>query len=927
MHLSARFVPWSLISTLWIASTAAAQCSSEWSDGYSSSRLGGVPAGTAVYDAGDGPRLFFSGSFSTRVVTESGLRDSVIGFNGTDIYVPGNPPLGGEATALAVFDDGDGPSLIALHEDRVWSFRDDTWTVLPGVFAQPPGVLVGPRLITAITFDDGSGEALYVGGDFRRIDGELFASVAKYDGMGWSNVGLGLELGEVLDLHVHDFGAGPELVAAGMFTQTGGAPIEQVARWTGTQWTSVGLAPRGGPVRALTSWNDGTQNLLVAGGRFGEAGSGLARRIAAFDGTSWSALGNGVGFASGGNNLEIGVYCLLSEPSPGGRLVVGGIFDEASGVSVGGVAAWDGTTWSELGTGIVPESGPLEVMTLTSVVLEGEERVVAGGRFEFEEAAGSNAAVLDGTTWRRLAEDGLGFYGSRTNDGVLWDDGQGESLYVAGRFERAGRVMAENIVRRDSQGHWESIAEGLEPAPQFQGILQLLAHDGPLRGSNADASGVYALGSFYVDSQFTQIARFDGTQWHAVSPFQGEIDCITIFDDGQGPRLFAGGTNRLLAIDGAGSESFDLTTSSDLSHYELRSLAAYQGQLYLQGFLLYSGLDLRGNLGRWDGSAFHPVDFAPWEMNTGSGEELVVFDPGSGPRLWCSIGGLVSLGPDGFSLHPFDPVTQPGNFVVKSFAVMERPGLPDQLVLGGQVANDGGRVRIFGEPGEQRFDREVTALFSGRTLDGRSAVYAGGSFRTRDRIQSALLAELSVSCETGSAYCFGDGELSPGCTPCPCGNEALSGSRSGCINMSGQGSRLVASGASSSSDDTLRFEVVGMPESTSAFLFSGANRLPANPSNPCFGLDTGVATAGDGLRCMGGNAVRHGARFSDDAGVIGQTNNGWGGSSPPGVGLLAQAGFSAGQTHHFQVIHRDAPASGCGTGINSTQGVSIVVEP
>ncbi|MEM7517790.1 MAG: hypothetical protein AAF368_12820, partial [Planctomycetota bacterium] len=165
----------------------------------------------------------------------------------------------------------------------------------------------------------------------------------------------------------------------------------------------------------------------------------------------------------------------------------------------------------------------------------------------------------------------------------------------------------------------------------------------------------------------------------------------------------------------------------------------------------------------------------------------------------------------------------------------------------------------------------------------------------------------------------------PGCTPCPCANDDVGGI-GGCRNDSGTGSRLIATGAASVAEDTLRFELQGMPATTSGTLFSGANQLPANAINPCFAFASGVDNLGDGLRCMGGSALRHGTRFSDTNGDIGETNNGWGPPNGPPGGLIAFSGFAAGQTRHFQVIHRDAASSGCGSGLNSSQGVTVTFD-
>ena len=183
-------------------------------------------------------------------------------------------------------------------------------------------------------------------------------------------------------------------------------------------------------------------------------------------------------------------------------------------------------------------------------------------------------------------------------------------------------------------------------------------------------------------------------------------------------------------------------------------------------------------------------------------------------------------------------------------------------------------------------------------------------------------------CSPFDSFCFGDGGNQVGCTFCPCGNDAPITSPTGCSNSTGSGAALLPSGVPSLTGDTLRFQMSGGTLFSFAVLTSGANRAPNNIANPCFGLDSGLqATTLDGLRCVVTSVQRHGSRPTDANGNVGVTTNGWGPPNGPPGGLLAMGGFTLGQTRHFQVIYRENPALGCGRGQNTTQGVTIVVEP
>ena len=90
-----------------------------------------------------------------------------------------------------------------------------------------------------------------------------------------------------------------------------------------------------GRIFALTVY-DGR---LIAAGAFLAAGDTVAGYIAAWDGASWTPLGDGF-------NDE--VYALAVYK---GCLVAGGIFTASGPVAVNHIAVWDGTSWSPLGSG------------------------------------------------------------------------------------------------------------------------------------------------------------------------------------------------------------------------------------------------------------------------------------------------------------------------------------------------------------------------------------------------------------------------------------------------------------------------------------------------------------------------------------------------------------------------------------------------
>jgi hypothetical protein len=143
----------------------------------------------------------------------------------------------------------------------------------------PMGISGGA--LAMISFDDGSGPALYVGGRFSTAGGVTVSHIARWDGQTWSALGTGVGGGEfpgVIALAVFDDGSGPALYAGGRFTMAGGVPASNLARWDGREWAAVGDFD--GQINALEVFDDGSGPALFAGGQFTSIGGVEANYIA-----------------------------------------------------------------------------------------------------------------------------------------------------------------------------------------------------------------------------------------------------------------------------------------------------------------------------------------------------------------------------------------------------------------------------------------------------------------------------------------------------------------------------------------------------------------------------------------------------------------------------------------------------------------------
>ncbi|MEW6467510.1 MAG: PKD domain-containing protein [Bacteroidota bacterium] len=200
---------------------------------------------------------------------------------------------------------------------------------------------------------------LIAGGDFTTADGNTCYRVAQWNGSNWSAIG-GLDTAfnnDVRALAVYN----GSLWVGGDFTNVNGCtPCDRVVRWGGTAWVggNSGVDIPGGldsTVRCF--YVDPQTNLLYMGGHFIEVGGNTnCSGVAVYNGSAWSALGTGV-------NSYVRAINKYN-----GNIIVGGDFTMAGSTAANRIAKWSpsSSTWSAMGTGmdqyvraIIPYKGEL----------------------------------------------------------------------------------------------------------------------------------------------------------------------------------------------------------------------------------------------------------------------------------------------------------------------------------------------------------------------------------------------------------------------------------------------------------------------------------------------------------------------------------------------------------------------------------------
>jgi hypothetical protein len=125
---------------------------------------------------------------------------------------------------------------------------------------------------------------------------------------------------------------------------------------------------------------------LIFAGKFTSIGGVAANNIAAWDGTNWTPLGTGI---------STGASCMAVY---GGQLYVAGGLTSAGGTTVSKIARWNGTTWSSVGGGVTGTSGN----GIRDMKTIGTGLLVVGDFNQMGTVTTSNVALWNGSSWTGL---------------------------------------------------------------------------------------------------------------------------------------------------------------------------------------------------------------------------------------------------------------------------------------------------------------------------------------------------------------------------------------------------------------------------------------------------------------------------------------------------------------------------------------------
>lgn len=284
-------------------------------------------------------------------------------------------------------------SIYTLNGIAVWV--DSSWQ--PIIESGKIGIHGLPLTLTK---KDGN---LYVGGIFDTVGNTKATNIAKWNGTNWSSLGNGIN-GGVSKLVFHD----NLLYAVGGFDSAGTVSAHNIAKWDGSNWSAITGSPNGAVKDILFA-----DSSIYIIGEFDSVSGVPAKHIARWDGYNWSAIGSGIkGYVS--------ALCLHDT-----TIIVGGEFDTVGTAVIHNIASWNGSEWSALGSG--PNGG------VSALTTDGDD-IYAAGYFWLigtDTIRGIAKWSTISNTWSPL---GSGIAGSST---ALYQ--YNHKIFVGGSFLDAGK--------------------------------------------------------------------------------------------------------------------------------------------------------------------------------------------------------------------------------------------------------------------------------------------------------------------------------------------------------------------------------------------------------------------------------------------------------------------------------------------------------
>ncbi len=259
-----------------------------------------------------------------------------------------------------------------------------------------------------------------------------------------------------------------------------------------------------------------------------------------------------------------------------GNIYFGGEFNSIQGMPANGIAKWNGTSWSALGSGINGD--------IFAIAVSGND-VYVGGSFNVAVSDGMarNVAKWDGTNWTRLG-NGLGGGTHYVKSLAVY----GGELYIGGNFNIPDGSPATGIVK------WNGTAYS---------ALTIAAGD--VRALAVNNGSLYA-GGFIAPTAGPSVGilKFDGTTWTSLGAADNTSVTAIAFS---GNDVHVVGDIRLTGQPNSQIAKFDGTTwtrtGGTFSNGIMNAVAVHNGELYVGGSMT-EPTNTFNSIARWTGTSW-----------------------------------------------------------------------------------------------------------------------------------------------------------------------------------------------------------------------------------------------------------------------------------------------------------------------------------
>lgn len=328
---------------------------------------------------------------------------------------------------------------------------------------------------------------------------------------------------------------------------------------------------------------------------------------------------------------------------------------------------------------------------------------------------------------------------------TAFDDGNGPAVYVAGDFTTVGGSVSATRIAKWDGATWSPLGDGL---------------DGPAYALTVfdDGAGpaLYAGGVFLTagGASASYVARWDGIAWSSLGTgTNGPVYALAMYDDGSGPALYAGGdftvsggvsTKRVAKWDGATWSALGPGTNN-----EVEALAVFDDgsgpALYVGGFFSMAGGVSASRIAKWDGSTWSGLDAGI----DGPVFAISVYDDGNGAALYAGGSFTTAGGVSARRVAKWDGVSWSNlagglNGSVYALSAFD-DGSGSRLVAAGEFTDAGNRIASWNGTSWSSLETGANSTIFAMTVldDGGidARLFAGGLFSSSGGIPAGYIAK------------------------------------------------------------------------------------------------------------------------------------------------------------------------------------------